>query len=313
MSKYIDYSIPYMGSKRGIAEPLINRMLEICPSSNTFVDLFGGGGAMSFRAIQYPQFKEVYYNDFYFPIYNAFNYIVSSLAKGEDFFKPLERVVPREDFFKLDVNDAVGYLLKMVWSFGNTGKTYLWGMDKKDEILEYIELIFSPTQENYDRIKNNKLSLDEFHELQKEPDFLKRKSYVKYLTKISVEAFTRLVHLKELQKLQRADHIHTSNKSYDEVDLSSLDKDKTIVYCDIPYEDTAEYSAGAFDHKKFYEWAMNSPFTVFISSYHVSDERLYLVDEMSKRNTVGKVNKLVTERLYCNKEVKVLKESELWK
>ena len=39
--------IPYMGSKRKIAKPLIDYMLNSNPNAKYFYDLFGGGGAMS--------------------------------------------------------------------------------------------------------------------------------------------------------------------------------------------------------------------------------------------------------------------------
>ena len=44
--------IPYMGSKNKIAEQLMRKMLEIKPNAKYFVDLFGGGGSMSFAALQ---------------------------------------------------------------------------------------------------------------------------------------------------------------------------------------------------------------------------------------------------------------------
>jgi site-specific DNA-adenine methylase len=37
------YGLPYMGSKNFIAEEIIN----ILPTAKYFVDLFGGGGALS--------------------------------------------------------------------------------------------------------------------------------------------------------------------------------------------------------------------------------------------------------------------------
>ena len=56
--------IPYMGSKRKIAKPLIDYMLNSNPNAKYFYDLFGGGGAMSFEALQRKRFKKVFYNEF---------------------------------------------------------------------------------------------------------------------------------------------------------------------------------------------------------------------------------------------------------
>lgn len=46
------YGIPYMGNKQAIAEDLIKVMLRYKPHAKYFYDLFGGGGAMSFAALQ---------------------------------------------------------------------------------------------------------------------------------------------------------------------------------------------------------------------------------------------------------------------
>jgi site-specific DNA-adenine methylase len=48
--------IPYMGSKRKIAKPLIDYMLNSNPNAKYFYDLFGGGGDMSFEALQRRRF-----------------------------------------------------------------------------------------------------------------------------------------------------------------------------------------------------------------------------------------------------------------
>lgn len=53
-----------MGSKRKIAKSLIDFMLKENPNAVYLWDIFGGGGAMSFEAMQRPQIKQVFYNDF---------------------------------------------------------------------------------------------------------------------------------------------------------------------------------------------------------------------------------------------------------
>ena len=44
--------IPFQGSKQLIAEKLLIEMLKYKPKAKYFVDLFGGGGSMSFMALQ---------------------------------------------------------------------------------------------------------------------------------------------------------------------------------------------------------------------------------------------------------------------
>ena len=53
------FGIPYMGSKSKLALDLIGAM----PTGRRFVDLFGGGFAMSHCAYLSGRFEEVYYND----------------------------------------------------------------------------------------------------------------------------------------------------------------------------------------------------------------------------------------------------------
>ena len=54
-----NYGMPYMGNKSTIAEKII----ELLPSGKRFVDLFGGGGAMSHCALLSGKYKTVYYNE----------------------------------------------------------------------------------------------------------------------------------------------------------------------------------------------------------------------------------------------------------
>lgn len=53
------YGIPYMGSKSKIAESIIQQL----PPGERFVDLFGGGFAMSHCAMLSGKYNSVFYND----------------------------------------------------------------------------------------------------------------------------------------------------------------------------------------------------------------------------------------------------------
>lgn len=54
------YGIPYMGSKDKIADSL----MKVLPNGRRFVDLFGGGFAMSECALRSGKYEWVLYNDF---------------------------------------------------------------------------------------------------------------------------------------------------------------------------------------------------------------------------------------------------------
>ena len=115
MSKY---GIPYQGSKSQIAEDIIDNL----PSGKRFVDLFGGGFAMSHCALLSRKYKTVYYND-YNPLIVD---LVRNAIKGKYNEKP--QFITRDEFIKN--KDKDGYT-KYIWSFGNNGKGYLFGKDKE--------------------------------------------------------------------------------------------------------------------------------------------------------------------------------------
>ena len=102
------YGAPYMGSKSKIAEDI----LAILPRGKRFVDLFGGGFAMTHCAMLSGKYEEFYYNEL--------NPLVVDMIKkaiaGE--YKNERRWIDRETFYNL--KDTDGYV-KLCWSFGNNG------------------------------------------------------------------------------------------------------------------------------------------------------------------------------------------------
>lgn len=121
------YGVPYMGSKTKIAPDIIRQL----PRGERFVDLFGGGFAMSHAAILSNHFNSVLYNDFN-PL------IVELIRKGlrGDYnyskFKP--EFITREMFDREKEKDPY---IKYIWSFGSDGQHYLFG--KEIEPLERLE------------------------------------------------------------------------------------------------------------------------------------------------------------------------------
>lgn len=74
-----------------------------------------------------------------------------------------------------------------------------------------------------------------------------------------------------------------------------------IIYCDPPYQDTAEYLAGqGFDHDAFWEWFRECPYPVYVSSYKAPDDIPPLNFELKRQTLAGGSGKLVTENLYYN-------------
>ena len=110
------YGITYQGSKNAIAEKII----EILPSGRRFVDLFGGGAAISHCAVLSGKWQKVLYNE-----YNPLLVDLIKRAINGD-FKNEKRWISREDFFKLKEKD--GYI-KYCWSFSSAGINYLYSKE----------------------------------------------------------------------------------------------------------------------------------------------------------------------------------------
>lgn len=119
------YGIPYQGSKRAIAHKLLEQMLEKMPRAKYFVDLFGGGGAMSACALENGLI--VHYNELKPNLADLFK-----LAVIEGIPKDWRRWISREEFDRFKKEDSVfGEFIRCVWSFGNKGGNYLFGKDKE--------------------------------------------------------------------------------------------------------------------------------------------------------------------------------------
>lgn len=110
------YGLPYKGNKSAIAAKIFDDL----PRHLNFYDLFGDGGAMTHYALLTGEYTSVHYNEI--------NPLVADFFKkaicGE--YKDETRWISRDDFFRLKDTDG---FVKIVWSFGNNGQTYLYGRE----------------------------------------------------------------------------------------------------------------------------------------------------------------------------------------
>lgn len=127
--------MPYKGSKDKIAEKIIN----ILPDAEVFVDLFGGGGAMTDCALTTGKYKKAVYNELSPLICKGFKMAVN----GE--FSHEKRWISREDFHKLKETDPY---VAICWSFGNDYKTYLYSpeIERFKKHLHYMFFAKSPKE-----------------------------------------------------------------------------------------------------------------------------------------------------------------------
>lgn len=93
--------------------------------------------------------------------------------------------------------------------------------------------------------------------------------------------------------------ITSSVLDYEEVAIP----EDSVIYCDIPYEDTNVYNkAEGFDYERFYQWCERQTQPVFISSYQMPTDRFDCIEEFTHRSTLSATaNNLVTERIYVPK------------
>ena len=308
------YGIPYMGSKTKIAVDILRQL----PQGNRFVDLFGGGFAMSHAAFLSGRYREILYNDY--------NPLIVDLVKGGlkgkynyGVFQP--KFVTREEFYSQKEKD--GYI-KYIWSFGNSGHEYMFS--KEIEPLKHMAhdfVVFGRYNNALEQIAPNikqAVKSKNIHDRRMEfcgfvrrtakrfdlqqLEQLERLQQLEQLERLQQkekrEQLERLERLQQLEQLTRLEKraITCTNISYLDYDY----QDGDIVYLDPPYEGTAEYSGG-FDHKRFYDWAANCAYQIWFSSYkNISDTRFKMVYAIKLKSTLGAGNSAVNyECLYTNR------------
>ena len=268
-----NYGMPYKGSKNMIAEKIIS----LLPEADYFIDLFGGGGAMSHCAVLSGKYKKVIYNEPEPLVYKGF---VMAL-NGE--FRNERRWISREEFFRLKDSDPY---VAICFSFGNDLMSYAYSPEN-ERLKKHLHEVFfaeNPVHAyiNWKNLLNDYKTIDHskkfklLHNL----DCLKRLQ--------SLECLDRMKSISDLD-------IECYNLSYEQVKIP----ENSVVYCDIPYRNTDKYIS-QFDHEKFCLWAKSQPFTVYISEYSMPDG-FHEIASISKRCSLGNDNNIQTvEKIFTN-------------
>lgn len=282
-----NYGIPYQGSKAKI----VNKLIEFIPPAENFYDLFGGGFSVSHYVIEECQdkFKRVYYNEIDKNSVPLIKKAISGYYNYKNFFP---KFIDRELFFKEKDND---WYIKYIWSFGNDGKTYLFGKSIEYDKKSLHDAI------TFNIFNERAICLTGISTFP--PDMNDRKLRRLYLRKLlskinhkNAQQLEQLERLQQLERLEQLERLHFSTQSYEEVDI----KENSVIYCDIPYKGTKGYGQ-FFDYNKFFNWAHNSRHPIFISEYNIEDTRFSLVAEIEHRGIMSaKKNNKVIEKLYCN-------------
>ena len=283
------YGVPYQGSKNAIAEKIVS----ILPAAENFYDLFAGGCAITHRAIIDGRWNNYIVNDID-SVPNLFFDAVSGKYENE------KRWISRDDFNSLKDNDLY---VSICWSFGNNRKNYLYSNEVEPwkKALHYARVLGDNSILRDFGIKSDGSTKD----IKKHHEEYKDK-YIKWYMANMQNSFcgekiktdlSRLQHLERLKNLQRLEHLERLKNSYEKVKI----KPNSVIYCDIPYENTKGYSCGDFDFKKFYDWASNQKELVFISSYNITDERFEEAEAWSKMIQFSQTNTKGCEKLYVPK------------
>ena len=101
--------------------------------------------------------------------------------------------------------------------------------------------------------------------------------------------------LESLQSLERLERLKVSSLDYRKINILP----DSVIYCDIPYQGTAQYSCGAFDHQSFFDWCKEQKELVIISSYTMPDD-FVCIKEIKHRCTLSmsQGGRDTTERLF---------------
>ena len=277
-----EWGLPYQGSKQNI----ISDIAKLFPRADNFYDLFGGGFSASHYMLvnRRRSYKQFHYNELR-P--NMCELISDAIAGKYNYIVFKAEWISRDRFFADKEKNAY---IKIIWSFGNNGEDYLFGKDleaKKKSM--HMAVVFD---EFDDWFKDN-------FKISKWPLGLGIKARRLHLKALIRHHKAPRNDLERLQQLERLERLQLTNLDYRQVII----KPNSVIYCDIPYQGTADYG-DTFNHREFFDWAYSQENPVFISEYKINDSRFALIKEIKHRTTFasgGDKNTAVTERLYCNK------------
>lgn len=281
------YGIPYMGSKSTICDWLI----QCFPPADHFYDVFGGGFSVTHAMLlgRSKDYKTFHFNEPRPGICKLIQSAISGHFSYQNFKPPF---INRTEFFKKKDSDPY---IKMCWSFGNNGRTYLFSK----EIEPYKKSMHNAIVFNdFDDLAKEVLGINKFadgYDIKSKRLFLRNKieyyrtqntfpnpliPYVKYVSKKTTisrqhkhpKQLQQLQQLQQLEQLQQLQQLEFTTLSYEQIHILP----NSIIYCDPPYKGTASYD-GDFDNQQFLNWANAQTNPVFISEYNINDPRFGIV------------------------------------
>lgn len=285
--------IGYMGSKRKLAPDILRFITARHWGLTDLYDLFGGGGSISFTAIKHYRFN-VHYNELNSHIYHLVDYLKTHKTLEPKFYE----WVTREEFFKQcareDADWYSGFIMSC-WSFGNKQSSYIYGED-----IQEIKRLAHEFVVNGDLEAMRELQID-IPELLNIKDVQKRRivfcDYVQNkMGRFDLQNQERLIQLERIQNLQNLQNLQITNLSYENVIIAG---NNPVIYCDIPYKGTGEYKEGGFDYDKFYDWATDCDYPVYISEYAAPFQQVHAFAHRSSLSATNNAKKTI-EKIFWN-------------
>lgn len=293
--------LPYKGSKRNLAHWILQNIFCEFPQGKYFVDLFGGGGALSAYALKNRLFERVFYNEIQSDIADVFKYSCDGTIQNR---VDLYRFYNREEFKEIiKTNTLQGGVAKLLFSFGCNLRSYLY-QDSRALMKHKTHKILAGDFTDIEELNSVAPRVDFKALLSKENSIeTNRRLMIKalgeaYGTKADIVNFLNVEHLFRVNSLL---NLKTANTR---LEVSSLDYvdfnittpiEETIIYCDPPYKNTEAYG-NKFDNDKFIEWVKACPYKVFVSEYQ----------EFDGLQTIAKIKRV--ERIDANNNTKYVTE-----
>lgn len=324
--------MPYMGSKRKLA----TRILAAMPQRDTLVDLFCGGCAVAHAAMDGNKFKNIIINDINPMCPELFINALSGKyneekrwISSEDFHR-LKHTDPYVAVVWSFGNNLRNYMysreiepLKRAMHYA----IYFDDIQPLTELLPGIELCalnkIKEERSRYLFVKHRTKDYLRTHHIA-------ANSALQHFTTANIVSgeeimgggtnsipngrcsntstgdfsyFVRMQHRErhaqifQLQQSEWGGQIKAFSMDYRKVDIPS----NSVIYCDIPYENTASYGTEKqhFSHAEFYEWCADQREPLFISSYSLPYENFVCIAEFPHRSTLSATaNNKVVERLF---------------
>lgn len=293
--------IPYMGSKRKLAPEILKFIMSRHQNVTDFYDLCGGGGSVSFNGIKMYKNINFHYNELNSHIYNLVNYLKENKTLDPKFYEWVTREVFNEQINRTDADWYSGYVMTC-WAFGNNSeKGYMYGKE-----IENIKRLGHEIVVNCSFVAMQELgiSIPELFDIKNINQ--RRLVFCNYIKKFktilednrvqNLELVEHLSRIQNLQNIQNIQNIQTTNLSYEKVIVTG---ENPILYVDKPYIGTEEYKENAFDHEKFYDWASDIEYPVYVSEYESSFEEVMAFKHRSSMSATNNKKKTI-EKIFWN-------------